>query len=83
MAKNGVDGIFTADPKADPKAELIKNISYEELFNKNLEVMDRTAVAMLEGSNVDLRVFNMDNLENFEKVIDGDETVGTTVYHKE
>ena len=82
MAKNGVDGIFTADPKADPKAELIKNISYEELFNKNLEVMDRTAVAMLEGSNVDLRVFNMDNLENFEKVIDGDETVGTTVYHK-
>ena len=82
MAKNGVEGIMDSDPKENKDAKLIRKISFQELYDRNLAVMDRTAVAMMEGTNIDLRVFNMDNLDNFLKVIEGDESVGTTVTNK-
>ena len=82
MAKNGVEGIYTDDPVKNKDATLIKHITYKELYNRNLGVMDRTAVAMMLDQNIDIRVFSMNNIENFVKVIDGDETVGTTVSSK-
>jgi uridylate kinase len=79
MAKNGVEGIYTADPLVDKNAQLIHHITFGELYNRNLAVMDKTAVAMMLDQNIDIRVFSMNNIENFAKVIDGDDSVGTTV----
>ena len=81
MAKNGVEGVFTADPRKDKSAVLLKEISYQDLLVKGLEVMDSTAVSLLRNSNIETRVFNMDNTENFNKVIDG-ESIGTTIKNK-
>jgi uridylate kinase len=78
MAKNGVDGVYTADPRVDKKAKLIKNITYDELLNKNLKVMDSTAVSLLRDSDIIIRVFNMGDEETFKKVIAGDD-IGTTI----
>lgn len=82
MAKNGVEGVYDSDPRKNPGAKLIKNITFNELYDQNLEVMDMTAVTMMLNKNIDIRVFSMDNTENFVKVVEGDESVGTTVSNK-
>ena len=82
MAKNGVEGVYSSDPKTDKDAVLIKHLTFEELYNRNLKVMDHTAVAMMLDQNIDIRLFSMNNIENFDKVIDGDESIGTTVSNK-
>lgn len=78
MAKNGVEGVYSADPKVDKKAVLYKHLTYQEIFEKNLSVMDQTAVAMLKEKNINTIVFSMQNLDNFSKIIDG-EDIGTTI----
>jgi uridylate kinase len=78
MAKNGVDGVYTADPKKDKKATLIKKITYQELLKQNLKVMDSTAVALIRDSDIVIRVFSMDDDSNFVKVVRG-EDVGTLI----
>jgi uridylate kinase len=78
MAKNGVEGVFTADPRTDKTATLIKDISYSGMLAKNLKVMDNAAVALLMDTNIELRVFNMANTSNFKKVAEG-EDLGTTI----
>lgn len=82
MAKNGVDGVFDDDPRTNKDAKLIEHLSYRELIAKKLKVMDLTAAAMLEGQNVTIRVFNMDNPDNVSKVLSG-EKVGTVIDNKE
>ena len=77
MAKNGVDGVYTADPKTDKSAKLIKTITYHEILDKKLKVMDATAAGLLEDSNIQIRVFEM-KPENFLKVITGD-SMGTLI----
>lgn len=81
MAKNGVDGVFDDDPRTNPDAKLISHLTYHELISKQLKVMDLTAAAMLEGKDVVIRVFNMDNPENAMKVLLG-EQVGTLIDNK-
>ncbi|MDO5330607.1 MAG: UMP kinase [Bacillota bacterium] len=78
MAKNGVDGVYDSDPRKNPDAKLFDKLSYHEVVEKKLEVMDLTAVAMLEGKPVKIRVFNMDDWDNFLKVVGGDD-LGTTI----
>ncbi len=78
MAKNGVDGVYTSDPRADKNAKFIKNISYKDMLDMNLKVMDRTAISLCMDTNIELRVFNMSDVTNFKKVIDGD-SLGTTI----
>jgi uridylate kinase len=78
MAKNGVDGVFDSDPRKNPNAKMIKRLSFHEVVNRQLGVMDLTAVAMLQGKDIQVRVFNMDERSNFEKVLKG-EDVGTTI----
>ena len=78
MAKNGTDGVLSADPKLDKTAKLIEEITYREMLTKNLKVMDSTAVSLLQESTIEIRVFNINDLSNLKKVLDG-EKVGTTI----
>ena len=78
MGKNGVDGIYTADPDNDPNAEFIKTISFNEIIKRKLQVMDLSAVELIKNTNIDVRVFSMADPENFLRVARG-EDIGTTV----
>lgn len=78
MAKYGVDGVYDSDPRENPRAKLIPEITFSEVISKNLQVMDQTAVAMIQDKNIIVRVFNMNNCENFLKVLNG-EPIGTTI----
>ena len=78
MAKNGVDGVFDSDPRVNPDAKLLSSLSFREVIERKLGVMDLTAVAMLEGKNIKIHVFNMENEENFFRVLRG-EQVGTII----
>ncbi len=78
MAKNGVDGVFTDDPETNPNAKFIPEISYKEMLNMNLKVMDPTAASLLMEKHIEINVFNMNDLKNFEKILNG-ERVGTII----
>lgn len=78
MAKNGADGVYSADPNRDPTATLIPKLTYRDLLQRELKVMDSTAVSLLIDSDVETRVFNMGAMDNFMKVISGD-SLGTTI----
>ena len=78
MAKNGVEGIYDSDPRVNKDAKMFKEISFHELIQRRLAVMDLTAASLLEGKGVQIRVFNMADPENFQRVLRG-EDVGTIV----
>lgn len=78
MAKNGVDGVYSADPKTNKEAILYKKLTFQELLQKNLGVMDNTAVSLCLNSNLEIRVFSMQDTSNFAKILDGEE-IGTIV----
>ena len=73
-----VDGIYTADPEKDPTATKFDTITYDEIYNRGLKVMDLTATAMAKENGLPIYVFNMDELGNLARVIDG-EKIGTLV----
>ena len=77
-AKNGVDGVYSDDPRKNPNAEFIKEISFEDVVAKNLQVMDQTSITMLIGKGIVIKVFNMANSQNFLDALDGKD-VGTTI----
>jgi uridylate kinase len=78
MAKNGVEGVLTADPKVDPDAELITNITHMEALERRLRVMDLTALTLCMESGIPIYVFNMDDERNIDRIVCG-ERVGTLV----
>ena len=82
MAKNGVDGVYDKDPRKYPDAQLIKKLSFHQLVEKKLNVLDLTAAAMVEGKDLVIRVFNMDDPDAFLKVVAG-EDIGTTISKEE
>ena len=73
-----VDGIYTADPEKDPTATKFTEITYDEVISRGLKVMDLTATAMAKENGLPIYVFNMDQLGNLQKVING-EAIGTLV----
>ena len=73
-----VDGIYTADPEKDPTATKFTEITYDEVIRRGLKVMDMTATIMAKENGLPIYVFNMDQLGNLEKVING-EPIGTLV----
>ncbi|MEE1184390.1 MAG: UMP kinase, partial [Paludibacteraceae bacterium] len=73
-----VDGIYTADPEKDPTAEKFDTITFDEIYNRNLKVMDLTATTMCKENNLPIYVFNMDVYGNLGKVLRG-EKIGTLV----
>lgn len=75
-----VDGIYTADPEKDPTAIKYSEITYDEIYNKGLKVMDLTATTMCKENNMPIYVFDMDTVGNLKKVISG-ENIGTLVHN--
>lgn len=78
MAKSGVDGVYTADPKTDPTATKLDTLTYTEALVKNIRVMDQTAMTMCQDNKLDMLVFGMEGEGNVTRAIRG-ERIGTTV----
>jgi uridylate kinase len=78
MAKNGVEGVFSADPALDPSAEFLPRITHMEALERRLRVMDSTALALCMENTMPLNVFNMDDETNIARIISG-ARVGTLV----
>lgn len=74
----GVDGIYTADPNEDPNATLIEHVSFQEVLEKNLRVMDTTAIAHCKENGMPIVVFDLLGSNNLRKLICG-ESIGTLV----
>ena len=75
-----VDGVYTADPEKDPTATKFADISFDEIYNRGLKVMDLTATTMCKENNLPIYVFNMDVYGNLKRVLDG-EPIGTLVHN--
>lgn len=73
-----VDGIYTADPEKDPTATKFDTITYNEVLERNLRIMDLTAITLCRENNMPIYVFNMDTPGNLLRVISG-EQIGTLV----
>ena len=78
MAKNGVDGLYSADPRQDENAVKYDNLTHLDIINKGLNVMDTTASSLSMDNDIPLVVFNMNKHGNIKKVVVG-ENIGTTV----
>ena len=76
-----VDGIYTADPEKDPNAVKFDSITYDEIYNRNLRVMDLTATTLCKENKLPIIVFDMDTAGNLKKVLSG-ENIGTLVYQE-
>ena len=75
-----VDGIYTADPEKDPKATRFDDISFDEVYHRDLKVMDLTATTLCKENNLPIIVFNMDIKGNLKKILDG-QSIGTYVHN--
>ena len=78
MAKNGVDGVYSADPKKDPNAKRYEKISYLDVINQNLQIMDQTAITLCRDNQIDICVFNMSQEGNIARAVQG-ENIGTII----
>jgi uridylate kinase len=74
-----VDGVYTADPEKDSTATKFDEITFDDIYNRGLKVMDLTATTMCKENNLPIYVFNMDVVGNLRRVIDG-EPIGTLVH---
>ena len=75
-----VDGIYTADPEKHPDAVKFDEITYDEIYNRGLKVMDLTATTLCKENNLPIIVFDMDTIGNLKKVLSG-ENIGTLVHN--
>ncbi|HRE39959.1 MAG TPA: UMP kinase [Ignavibacteria bacterium] len=73
-----VDGVYDSDPEKNPSAVMYKKLSYEEVLDKNLKVMDLTAITLCMENNLPIKVFNMNISDNLKKVVVG-EDIGTLI----
>lgn len=78
LKATNVDGVYTADPKKDDKAEFISKVSYIEVLNRHLNVMDSTAISLCMENHLPIIVFNLRKAGNIRRVVNG-ENVGTLV----
>jgi uridylate kinase len=78
MAKNGVEGVYTADPAVDSAAEFIPQITHMEAIQRRLAVMDATALTLCMENKLPIHVFNVDDERNIVRILNG-ERVGTLV----
>ncbi|MDU6743088.1 UMP kinase [Peptoniphilus harei] len=78
LAKRGVDGIYDSDPNINPDAKKFDNLTYREILNKNLKIMDGTATTLCMDNNIPLQVFGIDEEDAMYKVVCG-EDIGTNV----
>ena len=78
MGKNGVDGVYSADPKLDTTATKYDKLSYMDIMNKGLTIMDSTAITFCMDNHLPIIVFSIDDAENIVKVV-SDSNLGTTI----
>ena len=78
MAKNGVEGVYAADPQVDPEAEFLPEITHREAIERGLRVMDSTALSLCMDNDLPIYVFNMADEGNIDRIVCG-ERVGTLV----
>jgi uridylate kinase len=74
-----VDGIYSADPVTEPNATRFERISYQEVLEKQLKVMDASAISLCMDNNLPIMVFNMTESGNILKAVSGDLSIGTMV----
>ncbi len=78
MAKNGTEGVYDSDPKTNPNAKLYEELTFSEILNNKLNVMDMTAATLCRDNNLQAIVFNMNKEGNIVKAVSG-EKIGTLV----
>ena len=78
MAKNGVEGVYDADPRVTPDASFLPEITHRQAIEQRLEVMDSTALSLCMDNTLPIYVFNMDDEANIDRIVCG-ERVGTLV----
>ena len=78
VAKNGVDGVYTADPRTDPTAVRLDRLTYNAALQRGLKVVDSTAFSLCMDNHMDMRVFGMEPAGNVTRALLGDE-IGTLV----
>jgi uridylate kinase len=78
MGKNGVDGVYTADPRTDPDAVRLDHLTYTDALVRDLAVMDATAMSLCRDNDVVMRVFGMNEPGNVTRALQG-EKIGTLV----
>jgi uridylate kinase len=78
MAKNGVEGVYDADPRTSPNAQFLPEITHREAIERRLAVMDSTALSLCMDNALPIHVFNMDDEENIDRIVSG-QRVGTVV----
>ena len=76
LKATNVNGVYDTDPKENPKAKKFENLTFDDAINQNLQVMDQTALCFCRDNNLQVRVFNADEKDGFEKAISGEE-IGT------
>lgn len=78
MGKNGVDGVYTADPRTDPSSQFLEHLTYTRALVEGLAVMDATALSMCRDNDVPMRVFGLEQPGNVTRALEG-EKIGTLV----
>ncbi len=78
MAKNGVDGIYNADPRLDPAAQRYSSVTYTEVHRRQLRVMDLTAITLCQENRLPILVFDISVPGNLRRIVQG-EHIGTIV----
>ncbi|MBA2537840.1 MAG: UMP kinase [Actinobacteria bacterium] len=78
MGKNGVDGVYDGDPREDPSATFLPELTHRDALERGLKVMDTTALSLCMDNGLPIYVFGLDDERNIERVVAG-EQVGTTI----
>jgi uridylate kinase len=81
MGKNGVDGVYNADPRLDPSAVMYEHLTYDVALRDRLKVMDTTAISMCRDNDVSMRVFGLETPGNVTRALRGDK-IGTAMSAK-
>ena len=78
MAKNGVDGVYTDDPKTNPNAKKLDKITYDDIIKNGLKVMDTSACALCKQNNIPIIVFDFERKDGICKILNGND-LGTYI----
>lgn len=82
IAKKGVDGVYSSDPKLDKNAKKYDELTFNEVLEKDLKVLDGTATSLCRDNNIPILVFGIDDTENITRVLKG-KRLGTIIRNKE
>ncbi len=78
LKATGVDGVYTADPKLEPEAELVQHLTYQQVLERNLRVMDAAAISLCRENDIPIIVFKLMEKANIRRVVCG-ERIGSVV----